>query len=173
MAASLLSPHKKRSGSPWGRRAYSALRTPALASRPVPGLTCLADTFYGYFRNDASAALQSLHRVAPSARHVEIVAGERSGNHPPFVARVHRNACVRSKLPPTARVGNKPLPQGNTPPQSAEQKFPHVSLFDNASHLRFVLILHVILSLGVRKLSAFCEQAYRHQPIRPAARLTA
>ena len=94
-------PLKRRSGSPWGRRAYSALRTPALASRPVPGLTCLAVTFYGYFRNDASAALQRLYRVAPSSRHMEIVAGEGSGNHPSFVARLHRNAEVGSKLPPT------------------------------------------------------------------------
>ena len=29
---------ERRSGRPWGRRAYSALRTPALASRPVQDL---------------------------------------------------------------------------------------------------------------------------------------
>ncbi len=38
---------RRRSGRPWGRRAYSALRTPALASRPVQDLPASRHHFTG------------------------------------------------------------------------------------------------------------------------------
>ena len=96
---------ERKSGRPWGRRAYSALRIPALASRPGPSLTCLAVAFYGSAGIDARTALQRLRRVAPSSQRREIVAGKCPGNHPQFVVRLLRNVPVEprvaSKLAPT------------------------------------------------------------------------
>ena len=53
------------SGRPWGRRAYSALRTPALASRPVPGLTCLAVAFYRACHGASKPSAAAISMSAP------------------------------------------------------------------------------------------------------------
>ena len=47
--------------------------------------------------------------MAPSSQCASIVAREGTGNHPPFVTRLNKNAHVGSKLPPTvpATVGSK------------------------------------------------------------------
>ena len=80
-------PLKKRSGRPWGRRAYSALRTPALASRPIQALP------------DSPLHFMAAHRREQAPSHNGWCYRSGASSLPQWLV-----LSVGSKLPPTMGV---------------------------------------------------------------------